>query len=90
MSGLVGDNHGHGRNLFTWPEFDALPRPVRDTLNYTTIGLGTRRARMNLLAGRPISEVCAIERGVALGISRAAVLAEYGPDHPFLSEACAA
>lgn len=90
MSGVVGDNHGRGRNIFTWAEFDALPRPVRDVMNYSLIGLGTRRARMNLLAGRSIAEVCAIERGVAVGILRAEILTDYGPDHPFLSKACAA
>jgi hypothetical protein len=83
-----GDNSGGGRNPFSFREFDALPRPVRDTINYATRDLGTRRARMNLFAGRSIAEVCAIERGVALGCSRRDILREYGPHHPFLTEAC--
>jgi hypothetical protein len=85
-----GDNGGRGRNIFTWREFDGLPRPVRDVMNYAHGDLGTRRARMNLIAGKSVAEVCAIERAVALGIARAEILRAYGPDHPFLTRACAA
>lgn len=83
----VGDNHGRGRNPFSWSEFDALPRPVRDTINYVPAGLGSRRARMNLLAGKTVAEVCAIERGVARGVTRADILSAYGPDHPYIQKA---
>lgn len=82
---MSGDNHGRGRNPFSWTEFDALPRPVRDTINYTLTGLGTRRARMNLFAGKSVAEVCAIERGVARAVVRRDILEAYGPDHPFVS-----
>lgn len=81
-----GDNSGFGRNLFTWREFDALPPPVRTTINYALCDLGSRRARMNLMLGKSVAEVCAIERGVAAGIVRREILSAYGPDHPFVSE----
>lgn len=83
-------NRGIGRNYQTWCEFDALPPPVRKTLRESLVDLGTRRARMNLIAGKTVAEVCAIERGIALGLARAEILQAYGPDHPFLMRACAA
>lgn len=84
---MIGSNHGRGRNPFTFAEFDALPRPVRDVINTTWVGLGSRRARMNLMAGKSVAEVCAIERAVARGRARREILDAYGPDHPFVREA---
>lgn len=48
--------------------------------------LGTRRASVNLRSGKSIAEVCAIERAVAVGVTRRDILAAYGPEHPFLSK----
>lgn len=53
---------------------------------FAQVNLGSRRATMNLRSGRSIAEVCAIERAVAIGITRRDILADYGPDHPFLSK----
>lgn len=80
-----GDNSGLGRNPWSFREFDALPRPVRDAINYALSDLGSRRATMNLKTGKTIAEVCAIERAVARGVVRRRILEDYGPDHPFLS-----
>lgn len=85
MTGIIGDNHGRGRNPFTWSEFDSLPPPVRHAINFAVAGLGSRRAAVNLRIGRTIAEVCAIERAVARGCVRRQILADYGPEHPFLS-----
>lgn len=85
-----GDNSGQGRNPFRWSEFDALPRQVRDAINYALCDLGSRRARMNLISGKSVAEVCAIERAVAVGVMRREILTDYGPTHPFVSEARAA
>lgn len=85
MTGFVGDNHARGRNPFSWAEFDALPAPVRHTINFALTGLGSRRATMNLRGGKSIAEVCAIERAVARGITMRGILDDYGPDHPFVS-----
>lgn len=82
-----GDNSALGRNPFGWSEFDGLPRPVRDAINYALSDLGSRRARMNLLAGKSVEEVCAIERAVGRACARRDYLAAYGPDHPFVSKA---
>lgn len=82
-----GDNSGLGRNPFRWSEFDGLPRPVRDAINYALTDLGSRRARMNLLAGKSVDEVCAIERAVARACTRREYLDAYGPAHPFVSKA---
>lgn len=87
---MIGHNSAVGRNPFTFAEFDALPWPVRDTLNYALVDLGSRRARMNLIQGRSVAVVCAIERGVAAGVTRRHILAAYGPDHPYLSKAARA
>lgn len=62
------------------------PRAVRRVMMFAPTSLGTHRAWMNLRAGKSIAEVCAIERGVAAGVTRARVLADYGPDHPYLSK----
>lgn len=83
---IPGTNRRRGRNLFLWEEFDALPPPVRHTLNYALCNLGSRRARSNLMLGKSVAEVCAIERGVAAGIERREILSAYGPDHPFVSD----
>lgn len=80
-----GDNSGLGRNRWSWQESAALPRPVRDTLNYALRDLGSRRARMNLMAGKSVAEVCAIERAVAAGITRREILETWGAAHPFVS-----
>lgn len=90
MRGAVGDNHGLGRNPFTWAEFDALPRPVRTAINDALVGLGCRRARFNLIAGKSVAEVCAIERAVARACARREILEAYGPTHPFVFEASGA
>jgi hypothetical protein len=79
-----------GRNWFTWGEYDVLPAAVRRVLMFACCDLGSHRAAMNLLAGKSIAEVCAIERGVDLGLTRLDVLDDYGPDHPFLSKVRAA
>lgn len=80
-------NRGIGRNRYSFAEFDALPPPVRRTLAQALVCLGTRRARLNLLAGKSVAEVCAIERGIAAGLARREVLEADGPDHPFVSGA---
>lgn len=80
-----GDNSGLGRNPWRFAEFDALPRPVRDTINYALTDLGSRRARINLMAGKSVAEVCAIERAVARACVRRDILDAYGPEHPFVS-----
>lgn len=85
-----GDNSGRGRNPFSWREFDGLPPPVRTAINYAHVDLGSRRARMNLTAGKSIAEVCAIERAVGRACARRDMLEAYGPDHPFVSRAAAA
>ncbi len=89
MSGrlIPGSNRDRGQNPFAWAEYDALPPPVRRTMMFAHVCLGSRRATMNLRSGKSIAEVCAIERAVALGAARRDILAAYGPDHPFLSKA---
>lgn len=82
---MSGDNHDRGRNPFSWSEFDALPPPVRQTINFALTGLGSRRAAVNLRAGKSIAEVCAIERAVARGVTMRRILDDYGPEHPFVS-----
>ncbi|MFC5374748.1 hypothetical protein ACFPIF_19485 [Brevundimonas faecalis] len=84
---LDGTNRTGGRNPFAWAEYDGLPPAVRRVIMFAPTSLGSRRARMNLLKGRTVAEVCAIERGVAIGITRRDILEAYGPDHPFLSKA---
>lgn len=83
---VEGKNSPRGRNPFAWAEYDALPPPVRRVLMFAPACLGSRRARNNLLSGRTVAEVCAIERGVAIGVTRRDILEAYGPDHPFLSK----
>jgi hypothetical protein len=87
MSGrpIPGTNRAAGRNAWSWAEYDALPPPVRRVIMFACTTLGTRRAALNLKAGRSVAEVCAIERGVDRGITRRDILAAYGPDHPFVS-----
>lgn len=84
---IPATNRDRGQNPFQWREYDALPAPVRRTMMFAYVDLGSRRASMNLRAGKSIAEVCAIERAVALGAARRDILAAYGPDHPFLSRA---
>lgn len=87
MSRLIpGSNQFRGRNPFYWAEYDALPPPVRRVLMYAPTNLGSRRALSNLRSGRTMAEVCAIERGVAAGVTRRDILEAYGPDHPYLSK----
>nr|WP_313425368.1 hypothetical protein [Brevundimonas diminuta] len=81
-----GYNWARGRNPFTYAEYDRLPSAVRQVLMFAPCSLGTRRARNNLLRGRTVAEVCAIERGVAAGVTRRDILEAYGPDHPYLSK----
>lgn len=81
-----GYNWARGRNPFTYAEYDRLPPAVRQVLMFAPCCLGTRRARNNLLRGRTVAEVCAIERGVAAGVTRRDILEAYGPDHPYLSK----
>lgn len=85
MTRTLAGNVALGRNPFSWAEYDALPPPVRRTMMFAQTCLGSRRARMNLAAGRSIAEVCAIERGVARACARRDMLEAYGPDHPFVS-----
>lgn len=82
----MSGNWSVGRNPFRWSEYDALPPAVRRVMMYAYTTLGTRRAAMNLAAGKSVDEVCAIERGVALGVTRREVRAAYGPAHPFLEK----
>lgn len=83
---IPGSNELRGRNPFTWAEYDRLPAAVRRVMMFAPCCLGSRRARNNLLRGRTVAEVCAIERGVAAGVTRRDILEAYGPDHPYLSK----
>lgn len=84
---ITGTNQLRGLNPFAWAEYDALPSPVRRQMMFAHTCLGSRRAAVNLRSGKSIAEVCAIERAVAIGVTRRDILAAYGPDHPFLSKA---
>lgn len=84
---IPGTNELRGKNPFRWAEYDALPPAVRRTMMFAQTCLGSRRATVNLRRGLSVAEVCAIERAVAIGVTRRDILAAYGPDHPFLSRA---
>lgn len=71
-----------GRNRFRWEEFDALPRVLRDILNFAPVELGSGRAYDALLAGSDLRSVAAQEVRLARDFARQHVLMTYGPTHP--------
>lgn len=67
---------------FTWAEFDALPRVIRDLMNYTPHAVGTGYVFRQLQAGAPLRVVA---RDASLRWARYArqeTLRLYGPAHP--------
>lgn len=77
-----GNTFSKGSNRWSWPQFDALPRLVRDVINFAPGRLGTQRAYDALMAGAPIEAVARQELTLARRFMADNCLTTYGPDHP--------
>lgn len=71
-----------GRNRFRWEEFEALPRVLRDILNFAPVPLGSGRAYDALLDGSSLDQVVRQEVALARRFIGQETLMIYGPDHP--------
>lgn len=73
---------GRPRTHFLFEEFDALPRLMRDLINYAPVNVGTGYVVRQLAAGQRLEDVAraAIKRWRRY--SRFDALAHYGPTHP--------
>lgn len=67
---------------FLWSEFDALPRLLRDLMNYTPVSVGTGYVFRQIAAGQPVEVVARQAFARWKRYARAAALHHYGPTHP--------
>lgn len=82
MAAPRGNQAIAGRNPFSWEEFHALPRQLRDILNYAPVELGSHRAYEALMAGSLLGQVIRQELTLVQHFTGQHVLLSYGPDHP--------
>lgn len=80
-NGQSAPDHRRGTH-FLWDEFDALPRVIRDLLNYTPHAAGTGYVFRQLRQGRPVEVVAREAYRRWSRYAREDTLALYGPTHP--------
>ena len=67
---------------FSWAEFDALPRLMRDLMNYTPHAAGTGFVVRQLAEGVPLTVVARQAHTRWSRYAREETLRLYGPTHP--------
>ena len=74
-----------GKNPFRWEQFDALPKLVRDVIDYAPLTLGTERAWLAVMSGARVEDVARREIGVVRRQMPLHTQKDYGPSHPSIS-----
>jgi hypothetical protein len=80
---MSGDNNTvYGAARFSWSEFDRLPRPLKEVLNYSAFDMGTDFIVERLNEGENPQDLAAELERRDVANARAEARVTYGPRHP--------